>query len=147
LENAINTYAGTVLYISHDRYFINNTADKLYELKPDKTTLYLGNYDYYTEKTANLQTQAQITQNHDSHNKQVYINQKEQQAKERQRKAKIEKLENSITQTEAAIAAQDETLARPEVATDPIAAAAAYEIKVELEEKLNNLLSQWEEIL
>ena len=50
LENAINNYEGTVLYVSHDRYFINKTATKIIELSKDGVKEYLGNYDYYIEK-------------------------------------------------------------------------------------------------
>ena len=59
LENAINAYEGTVLYVSHDRYFVNQTADKILELTNQQFSVYLGNYDYFVEKKA----QSQETQN------------------------------------------------------------------------------------
>jgi ATP-binding cassette subfamily F protein 3 len=147
LENAINAYPGTLLYISHDRYLINNTADKLYELRADGSTLYLGNYDYYLEKRDVGAAAFNRPPPDTSQNKQAYLEQKEAQAKERQRKARIERLEAKIAEIEGAIAAQDEVLGRPEVATDAAAAQEAYFVKVELEEKLNKLLEEWEEML
>ena len=54
LENAINQYSGTVLYVSHDRYFINKTAHRILELTNNTVINYLGNYDYYIEKRMNL---------------------------------------------------------------------------------------------
>ncbi|MCL2235141.1 MAG: ABC-F family ATP-binding cassette domain-containing protein [Defluviitaleaceae bacterium] len=146
LEGAINSYDGTVLYISHDRYFINNTADKIYELKPDKTTVYLGNYDYYMEKTAEPSAVA-ANQVNDSDNKQAYLNQKEQQAKERQLKAKIERLEKAIEETEMAIMEQDGILFQSDVATDPAKAQEVYLMKAALEAKLENLIEEWEEAM
>ncbi|MCL2854844.1 MAG: ABC-F family ATP-binding cassette domain-containing protein [Defluviitaleaceae bacterium] len=145
LEGAINSYDGTVLYISHDRYFINNTADKIYELKSDKTTAYHGNYDYYVEKSAmGTEIVSPATRN-DSDNKQAYLDQKEQQAKERQLKAKIERLEVQIEETEMAIIRQDGILAQDDVATDPAKAQEAYLMKAALEAKLENLITEWEE--
>ncbi|MCL2575660.1 MAG: ABC-F family ATP-binding cassette domain-containing protein [Defluviitaleaceae bacterium] len=153
LEGVVNTYEGTVLYISHDRYFINNTADKIYELTPNCAISYLGNYDYYTEKQMenNTSSIAGSTNGHpqdipETSNKQSYLEQKEQQAKIRQTKARIQKLEKMIEETEISIAAQDEILSREDIATNAEAAAKEYAAKTELEERLHHLLEEWEEI-
>ena len=147
LENAINTYAGTVLYISHDRYFINNTADKVIELTPSGTTQYLGNYDYFLEKKSEMNpaTSALPEKTTDSANKQSYLEQKEAAAKERQKKSRIQKLEKEIEELEISIAKQDEVLQRPDVATNAELANEAYTIKASLEAKLDILIENWEE--
>jgi len=148
LEGAVNSYDGTVMYISHDRYFINNTADKIYELKADKTTVYHGNYNYYMEKIAEIASPAVRNDGAvaGSDNKQAYLSQKEQQAKERQLKAKVEKLETEIEETEMAIVKQDGLLFQSDVATDPAKAQEVYLMKATLEAKLENLIAEWEEV-
>jgi ATP-binding cassette subfamily F protein 3 len=151
LESAINAYTGTILYISHDRYFINNTADKIIELTPDKTTLFLGDYDYYQEKRLALELTATNTQNiHEndpiSQSKQDYLTQKQQQSEARKNKAKIAKLEEAIEAAERAIIKQDQILAKEEVAHCPTLASEACLQKIVMEEKLNQLLEEWEQL-
>jgi len=150
LENALIDYEGTALYISHDRYFINNTAEKIYELKKEGSTVYLGNYDYYVEKKADMaMTAAQpivgATCGRPS-NKDDYMRNKEEAANLRKLKAKTERLEAQIEETEAAIAEIDIELAKEEVATDATKAQEVYLMKAALEEKLATLLEEWEEV-
>ena len=92
LENAINNYTGTVLYVSHDRYFINQTANRILELTNTKLINYLGNYDYYEEKKEELtatfapkeeKTKAEKTT---SSNKQDYLERKAEAARIRKLK-------------------------------------------------------------
>jgi len=150
LENALIEYEGTVLYISHDRYFINNTAEKIYELQKGGSTIYLGNYDYYVEKKTEMaantnQPLAEETFGRPS-SKDDYLRNKEEAAKVRKNKAKVEKLEAKIEETEAAIVAADTELAKDEVATDATKAQEVYLMKVALEEKLVRLIEEWEEV-
>ncbi len=102
LESAINNYEGTVLYVSHDRYFINKTALKVLEMSKEGITEYLGNYDYYIEKKNTAQREEALFGQKEtlaeektvSETKLSYQAQKEQQAKERKLKTQIKKIDN-----------------------------------------------------
>ncbi len=153
LESAINRYEGTCVYISHDRYFINKTAEKILELTPEGVILYQGNYDYYLEKKAerarNEAEKALLTptptaapQKAVSETKNDWLKQKEQQAAERRLANKIAKVEAQIEETEAAIAAADEAMAA--CATDYAKAQEIYAEKTALEEKLEGFYAEWE---
>lgn len=152
LENALNRYEGTVIYISHDRYFINKTAEKILELTPDGVALYAGNYDYYLEKKAeqvrNEAEKAKETgipsalSTSASETKTDWLKQKEQQAAERRQAAKISRLEQEIEETETGIAKADEDMAA--AGTNYTKAQQIFEEKAKLEEKLELLYSQWE---
>ena len=151
LEDAINRYEGTVVYISHDRYFINRTAQKVLELSPAGVTTYLGNYDYYLEKKQTKEREealfgektAEKPKETASTTKLDWQSQKEQQAKERKIRNKIAKMEQEIEETETTIAALDEEMAA--AAADFNRAQQLYEEKTALEEKLERLMEAWEE--
>lgn len=153
LENAINSYEGTVVYISHDRYFINSTAEQVYELTPDGINKYLGNYDYYIEKKSTKEKEEQLfgTANKEEVNTESTVtkldwqSQKELQAKERRLKNKISKIEKEIAEAEEKISMLEEELIKPEVATDAQKAHELFEEKGVVEELLLELLEQWEE--
>lgn len=148
LENALQRYEGTVLYISHDRYFINNTAQKIIELSPTHAKTYLGNYDFYLEKKADEKTssvQEVITEN-SSDNKVSWQKQKEDQANQRKRETLIKKLESDIENTELLIQQADELLTTEEVYTDPVKSKELFEQKTANEELLIELYSRWEEL-
>lgn len=152
LESALNRYEGTVVYISHDRYFINKTAEKILELTPDGVILYNGNYDYYLEKKAErarneaekaLQNPQKTTPVQSiSDTKNDWLKQKEQQAAERKLANKIAKLEKEIEETEAAIAKADEDMAACGI--DYSKANEIFAEKTKLEEKLEGLYEEWE---
>ena len=157
LESAINRYEGTCIYISHDRYFINKTAEKILELTPDGVILYNGNYDYYLEKKAErARNEAeQALQNPQSgtaaasaqpisETKNDWLKQKEQQAAERKLANKIKKIEAEIEETENAIAKADEDMAA--CGTDFSKANEIFAEKTKLEEKLEALFEEWEEL-
>ena len=109
LEQALNEYTGTVLYVSHDRYFINQTATRILELVNQTFVNYIGNYDYYLEKKEELtaayaspaaDVNATITNSPEatiSDSKLSWQEQKEQQAKERKRKNELKKTEERIS--------------------------------------------------
>lgn len=154
LEDAINRYEGTVIYISHDRYFINRTAQKVLELSPNGVTQYLGNYDYYMEKKTTKEREEQLfgavqqgaaADISASATKQDWQSQKEQQAKERRQKNRILKIEKEIEDTESLISDLDEKLSSNEVATDAVMAQELFEKKTAFEERLEELLIEWEE--
>lgn len=144
LDQALADYKGTILFISHDRYFINKTATKIIELKNGALNTYLGNYDYYEEKrsTSEQQTEAQKTAGETA--KTDWQKQKELLSKQRKAEARRKRLEADIAETEAKIDELDELLEDPKVATDPKKAAEAYNQKTDLEEKLLNLYDMLE---
>lgn len=154
LENAINNYEGTVLYVSHDRYFINKTATKIIELSKGGVKEYLGNYDYYIEKknTAKREEMLFGEKTHQPEKQEIsetklsYQEQKEQQAKERKLKNQIKKLETEIEETEVKIQALEEELMKPEIATDADKARDLFNQKTDLETHLNELYDKWESI-
>ena len=154
LEQTLRDYTGTVLYISHDRYFINNTADKVISLAPTAAATYLGNYDYYLQKLAEAALEVDLgTKRHstditalqrkepvDNHRERNRANDK----RVRQIKAELARVEREIEATEAQIAKYDEDLAREDVYTDHIKADEVFTNKSQAEEKLSRLYEQWE---
>ena len=157
LENAINSYEGTVLYISHDRYFIDKTAERVIELSKDGVTQYLGNYSYYMEKkaererlaaanAADMSTSQSIKETAVSDSKADWLMQKEEQAKARKKANEIKKVEDEIEKTEARIAELDELLFTPEVNADTEKLKTLFDEKTVLETKLEDLYEKWEEI-
>ena len=124
LEDALNRYEGTVFYISHDRYFINRTAEKILELTREGVVQYAGNYDYYLEKKAERERNAAEKLREDpqaalsgntpsqpaSDTKSDWLRQKEQQAAERKLANKIARLESEIEETEAAMFGYDKLM-------------------------------------
>lgn len=147
LENALCSYSGTVLYISHDRYFINATAQRVVELTPCGAVNYLGNYDFYMEKKA--QRAAEIAQAQPEEQltatKQDWQKQKEEQAARRKIENRIKKLEEDISTLEEKIAELDAQLELPEVFTDAGKAKQIYDEKQIAEDNLAELYEQWEE--
>lgn len=154
LESAINNYEGTVLYVSHDRYFINKTATKIIELSKEGVTEYLGNYDYYIEKKNTAKREEMLFGENTpqpekpeaTETKLSYQAQKEQQAKERKLKNQIKKIETEIEETEEKIQSLEEELMKPEIATDADKAREIFEQKTEFETHLNELYDKWESI-
>lgn len=147
LEQAIQCYTGTVLYISHDRYFINSTATKIVELNKDKATIYLGNYDYYTEKLKeNEIVKTEEVKSIETETKLDWKKQKEIQAQQRKKDNQIKKIEKEIEDTESKIDELDNLLATEEVYTNSMRSREIYEEKESLEEKLMELYEKFEEI-
>lgn len=148
LEDALNSYEGTVLYVSHDRYFINRTADRILDLCNGKLTGYLGNYDYYMEKKQELTSISPIAGSSSagrteeiSESKLDWKTKKEQQAQERKKENAIKKCEDAIERLEGELAEIEETMAKPEIATD---AAKLQELTIRQQE-LNTELLGWYE--
>ncbi|MEF2877423.1 MAG: ABC-F family ATP-binding cassette domain-containing protein, partial [Blautia sp.] len=124
LEEALNNYEGTVLYVSHDRYFINRTATRILELTNQKLVNYIGNYDYYLEKKEELtqiyapaQEATQIVENM-SATKLDWQQQKEEQARIRKRQNDLKKTEKAIEELEARDKEIDSQLEDPQIATN-----------------------------
>ncbi|WP_058486259.1 ABC-F family ATP-binding cassette domain-containing protein [Defluviitalea phaphyphila] len=150
LEDALNNYTGTVLYISHDRYFINKTANKILELNSNGITEYMGNYDYYIEKRNQIKLNT-LEQNinkkeKSKSSKEDWLRKKEEQARQKKIKSQIEKIENKIQQIEDEIKKADEKLCLEEVYSDPKKSQEVYEIKLSLEEELDKLYAEWDKL-
>lgn len=143
LEDALNNYTGTILYISHDRYFINSTADKILELTPDKIEQYLGDYDYYLEKKAEKSTGSRIAA--DTREKSAERLRSSNQEEKKQKNALI-KCEADIFAIEEEIAYCDAELLKEEIYTSPERSHDIYNKKIIAQEKLNEMYLLWEEL-
>ena len=154
LEDAINQYEGTVIYISHDRYFINRTAQKILELTPNGVKQYLGDYQYYLEKKQQQKIQLQESETKQqqivtdvvSEGKADWLKQKQQQSEQRKAEAKVNKVEKEIEQTENDIAELDKMLFQEEISSDFSKAQELFEKKTKLEKHLEQLYEKWEEM-
>jgi ATP-binding cassette subfamily F protein 3 len=149
LENALKNYTGTILYVSHDRYFINQTATRILDLTPNGITSYIGNYDYYIEQqlvsTSKVEEQAKIVKE-DTENKKDWKRSKEEQAKERKRQNDIKKTENRITELEQLLSDLDAQMTLPEHATNAQKLTELSLKQAEANEELEQLYEQWEEL-
>ena len=150
LENAINNYTGTVLYVSHDRYFINQTAQRILELTNIKLISYLGNYDYYEEKreqlTATFAPEAVVQKEKKavSDNKQDYLERKAEAARIRKLKNDISKVEEKIKKYEDRLNELDDLVADPEIATNSAKLNEISKEQNDISEKLDELMEEWE---
>ncbi len=153
LEDALNSYEGTVLYVSHDRYFINRTAGRILDLRDGKLTGYLGNYDYYLEKRL-AQNEAQPSWSVSSQNKDTapsdskldWQAKKEQQAKARKRENDLKKCEDTIALLEKEIADIESDMALPENATNASKLQELSSRQEEINDRLLSLYEKWEEL-
>ena len=152
LENAINSYTGTVFYVSHDRYFINRTASRILELTHTKLINYLGNYDYYEEKKEQLTATfaPEIAKEKDaktvSDNKLDYLERKAEAARIRKLKNDISKVEEKIKKYEDRLNELDEMLEDPSVSTNSAKLNEISKEQNDISKKLDDLMLQWEEL-
>ena len=150
LENAINNYTGTVLYVSHDRYFINQTASRILELTNTKLINYLGNYDYYEEKKEELtatfapKEEKAKAEKTTSSNKQDYLERKAEAARIRKLKNDISKVEEKIKKYEDRLNELDEMVADPSVSTNSAKLNEIGKEQNEISDKLDKLMEEWE---
>lgn len=154
LEDALNRYTGTILYVSHDRYFINQTASRILELTSQTLVNYIGNYDYYLEKkeeltqifTASASEENAVREISESETKLSWKAQKEEQARQRKRENDLKKCEKDIEKLETRDKEIDEKMSKPEVATDVSLCVELSNEKADITEKLENLYVLWEEL-
>lgn len=148
LESALNKYTGTVLYVSHDRYFINKTASRIMELSANTITNYIGNYDYYLEKRDILAPKEvkEVKAEKNTAVKDDWKAQKEEQAKLRKRQNDLAKVEKRIEEFEKKSAELDEQLALEEVYTDLDRLMKVNERKQEVAAQLEKLYEEWEKL-
>lgn len=155
LEEALNSYTGTVFYVSHDRYFINQTATRILELTNQAVVNYIGDYDYYLEKkeeltekyapvqqeTVTVQETAPATA---SEGKLTWQQQKEEQARKRKQEAELKKTEARIEELETRDKEIDETLVLPDVCTNVGRCAELSREKGKIQQELEELYEKWE---
>ncbi len=153
LENALNQYTGTILYVSHDRYFINKTATRILDLTNNSLVNYIGNYDYYLEKKDELTniyapaTEAKIeTPVTDTATKLDWKQQKEEQAKLRKQQNELKKVEERIEELENRNSELDVLIADPKIATNVAELVKLNDEKMSVEEELASLYEKWEEL-
>ncbi len=150
LEDALNAYEGTVLYVSHDRYFINRTASRILDLSEGRLINYLGNYDYYLEKKADLSDSS--LSNAASPKKEEPVSetklnwqaQKEAQAKQRKKENDLRKCEEAISSLEGKLSEIDAAMTLPEIATDVAKLQELTKNQEEINTQLALLYDQWE---
>ena len=175
LESAINSYTGTVLYVSHDRYFINKTASRILDLKNETILNYIGNYDYYLEKKEVQELAAFGTATQDradnsaakgnvivsdgtgekngteqissgGKQKLSWEEMKKQQAAKRKLENELKRTEDEIAKREAKIEALNDELSKPEVASNSYELNKIHEEQMQEEAALEELYAKWEEL-
>lgn len=149
LEKALRHYTGTILFISHDRYFINRVATKVWELDQERIKEYHGSYDYYIEKKEeeNASDMVNISENPNaSENKQNWERMKQQQKDERKLQNQIDELEAKITSIETRMEAIDEELTHEEIFSNYEKSSALMKEKNSLEVELEEKLNKWESL-
>jgi ATP-binding cassette subfamily F protein 3 len=149
LENALLDFPGTILFVSHDRYFINRIATKVIELSNDDAALFLGDYDYYLEKKEELEELAlenAITEKTVVVKTSTSTIDKEVKKKERQLKRQLEELESQIPIVDGDIASIEEKLCDPIIFQDHEAVQKLQQELDTLKEKQDDLSSEWLEL-
>ena len=155
LEEALVSYTGTVLYVSHDRYFINQTATRIMELTNQAVVNYIGDYDYYLEKKEELTStyapgstspESPAEEKSVSENKLSWQQMKEEQAKKRKREAELKKVEARIEELETRDSEIDETMVLPDVCTNVAECTKLSREKAAIAEELEELYEKWEEL-
>lgn len=156
LENALNSYTGTVLYVSHDRYFINSTATRIIELTGKTIVNYIGNYDYYIQKRDILSASVNISAGNEASGssaknsltaaKADWQQSKEEQARIRKLNNDLKKTEDKIEQLETRIAELDEELLNPDICTDTGRLMDIHTKREALSKDLELLYEKWENL-
>ena len=154
LEDALNHYTGTVLFVSHDRYFINTVATRILDLENQGLTNYIGNYDYYLEKketmvnftAAPTETAAAVEASAETDSKLDWKQQKEQQAQLRKKQNELKKVESRIEELENRDKEIDAELEKKEIFTNVAEVTKLSKEKDAIQTKLEELYEKWEEL-
>ena len=156
LEQALNRYTGTVFYVSHDRYFINQTATRILELTGNTLVNYIGNYDYYLEKkdeltriyvpSATEEETASLPSSAETAGKLTWQQQKEEQARIRKRQNELKKTEERIHVLEVRDKEIDDLMMQEEVFTNVAKCVELNKEKTAINEELETLYERWEEL-
>ena len=154
LEEALNSYTGTVLYVSHDRYFINQTATRIMDLTNQAIVNYIGDYDYYLEKKEQMtqiyapfqEANAVEVKEAVSETKLTWQQQKEEQAQKRKRENELKKVEARIEELETRDKEIDDTMVLPDICTNVAECTKLSREKAAIAEELEGLYEKWEEL-
>jgi ATP-binding cassette subfamily F protein 3 len=162
LENALNSYTGTILYVSHDRYFINTTATRILELTENTLVNYVGNYDYYLEKrdiltpialseakaasVGNSKTDDGLTAEINASSKESWRASREEQARLKKLKNRLSKVEERISVIEARTQEIDEEYQNPEIASNTGRLMELHKEREALDAELSELYDEWEKL-
>ena len=151
LEEALNSYTGTLLYVSHDRYFINQTATRILDLTNHTLVNYMGSYDYYLEKRDELTAIYAPSREEDSavavsQEKISWQQKKEEQARKRKRENDLKKTAKRISELEERDGEIDQLLSQPEIATDPQQCAELSQEQEGIKSELEDLYEKWESL-
>ena len=156
LEQALNRYTGTVFYVSHDRYFINQTATRILELTGNTLVNYIGNYDYYLEKkdeltriyvpSATEEETASLPSSAETAGKLTWQQQKEEQVRIRKRQNELKKTEERIHVLEVRDKEIDDLMMQEEVFTNVAKCVELNKEKTAINEELETLYERWEEL-
>ena len=153
LEDALNAFSGTCLYVSHDRYFMNKTADRILSLENGKLREYLGNYDYYLEKHAdnsesapflNTVKESSLQSENDTASKSDWMEQKKAQSEKRKLENKIKQVEEKIEKLENRLSAIDDEMVKPETSSNSAKLNKLCQEQSEINDELSKLYEEWE---
>lgn len=151
LEQALQNYEGTLLFVTHDRYFINELANKIFNITADGNELFQGDYQYYLEKLE----QREAIENYEQSNKKqtastndddFYINQKQQKKEKRKLERQLEEIESNISEYESLIEDYEYQLTLPEVFSDIEKSNQINKQRIDTEHLLEESMNNWEEI-
>ncbi|MEI3614768.1 ABC-F family ATP-binding cassette domain-containing protein [Pseudogracilibacillus sp. SO30301A] len=150
LEAALQDYAGTILFVSHDRYFINKIADKVFDLKHDGVTIYLGDYDYYLEKIMEQEEIKKLEKNKNTKDKDnpnyaqlSFTEQKRLQSKQRKKARQITKLEDKIEKLELKLEGIELSMTDPNNFNDHEKLLELTTASNEIKEQIERLMEEW----
>jgi len=157
LEDALEQFPGTILFVSHDRYFINKITDYVYELHPNGVNIYLGNYDYYIEKKLEAEEIKRLEAEEKKHSDEspvkkekeqkralTYEEQKRRAREKRKRKREIERIEQKIDELEQLLATKEEEMVHPDILQDHVKLLALTEETEAIKTDINELFETWE---
>ncbi|WP_102336374.1 ABC-F family ATP-binding cassette domain-containing protein [Salimicrobium jeotgali] len=154
LEAALVDYPGTLIFVSHDRYFINKIATQIVEMQPEETRTFLGDYDYYQEKKREEAELKAIEEREKgkpeaaapTEGKRSFQEDKAAKREERKRLRRIEEIETEIESREQKISDNDDELCKPEVYQDPEKSGELTEENRQAEQQIEALMEEWEEL-
>ena len=149
LENALNSYEGTILYVSHDRFFINKTAERILELSDAGLKGFLGNYDYYLEKKAEQKSESALKETKtvkESESKKDWETQKKEQAAKRKQENDLKKVEEQIDNLEKKKKELNLELENPAIATNTAELTRITKEINDIDGELEILIEKWEEL-
>ena len=149
LENALNSYEGTILYVSHDRFFINKTAERILELSEEGLKGFLGNYDYYLQKKAEQKSESALKETKtvkESESKKDWETQKKEQAAKRKQENDLKKVEEQIDNLEQKKKELNLELENPAIATNTAELTRITKEINDIDGELEILIEKWEEL-